>query len=138
MPCQNCQNAGIPCTFPYRDRNVVVSEAYIRHLQAMAQIPREAVPSMTIGMSGEIGSRTGQLDNQPATPSSQGNHERRASTLTLKHATAEAFVSGLRKLSAWDVDSLTDRIPTPEFYSEGSNEVSNYDYASLSFDTSCT
>jgi hypothetical protein len=91
-----------------------------------------------------VGDRESRHDGHIGTPlSSLDKNEPRATKLTYKHATAEAFVSGLKKLSTADHDPSTEATFTDELvshkdlYSDGATEDSSYDYVSLNYDTSC-
>lgn len=105
----------------------------------MARINVETVPSINIESASDPSHKVREVGNQTTTPSSSGSHENRGASLTFKHATAESFVSGLKRLSAKEYAGSSDseQIPPPDSYSEGSTDVSSYDYASLSFDASC-
>lgn len=90
------------------------------------------------------GERESRQDGPIGTPlSSQDKSGHRAAKLTFKHATAEAFVSGIKKLSTADHDPSTEatfndnELSHKDLYSDGATEVSSYDYVSLNFDTSC-
>ncbi|KAF2008429.1 hypothetical protein BU24DRAFT_497895 [Aaosphaeria arxii CBS 175.79] len=145
VPCQNCQIAGTICTFPTRDRNVVVSEVYLQRLQALAETNIVNHGSSTpLNLEADVTSRGPEHNGALGTPrSTLANREYRAEKLTLKHATAEAFVSGLQRLSTKDAESSpestfqNDWTSRADSYSVGATEVSSYDYVSLNFDTSC-
>lgn len=75
--------------------------------------------------------------------SGQGGNDVRVLPLTFKHATAESFVSGLKKLSTKDYGTSPEDHAqnSPVAYSEsasgGATEMSSYDYVSLNFDRIC-
>ncbi|RDW78728.1 uncharacterized protein DSM5745_05580 [Aspergillus mulundensis] len=101
-------------------RNVLVSEAYLRQLQAQSSYHIRCYPGDE-SHSRDASSQTSRETS--LRPSTQGGHENSTPTLTLKHATSEAFVSGLKRLS---------------YYPEGLDQVPNYEYVSLSSDKSCS
>jgi hypothetical protein len=140
VPCQNCRTAGTPCTLTARDRNIVVSEAYIQRLEAMAHLHREILPSLTLDSADEPSNQRQGTSNQATALSPSGSHENRVASLTFKHATAEAFVSGLKRLSVGDYAGFPylNQVPPAGSFSAGSTEISKCDYASLRFDASCT
>jgi hypothetical protein len=144
FPCHNCEIAGAVCTFPTRDRNVVVSEVYLQHLQAFAQSQMEMARSSVVEVpANDSSSRTAGHGSNRGVLSSSGSDDFRALPLTVKHATAESFVSGLRKLSTknYGASPEDDAQNSPVAYSEsasgGPTEVSTYDYVSLNFDSIC-
>jgi hypothetical protein len=122
----------------------VVSEAYLQHLQAFAQSQMEMARSSVAAVpANDSSSRTIGHGSSRGVLSSRGSDDFRALPLTVKHATAESFVSGLRKLSTKDYGASPedDAQNSPVAYSEsasgGPTEVSTYDYVSLNFDRIC-
>lgn len=143
-PCQNCQAAGIICSFPVRDRNVVVSEAYLQQLQVAVRYPveRDLIPIIASSAGGPVVRETGHDANRSSTSQSNGDYEDRAGTMTLRHATTESFLSDIKKLSSNDHsicpnDPRVSSTSAEEPPSDESVEESSYDYVSLDFDTSC-
>jgi hypothetical protein len=114
----------------------VVSEAYLQRLQAFAESQSAAAAVLETGAASQQNHQTPGLSSYPGIG-------RGKATLTLKHATAEAFVSGLKKLSTRDTETSPGSNQNnsaalhPDAYSDISGEVSNYDYVSLNYDSSC-
>jgi Fungal Zn(2)-Cys(6) binuclear cluster domain len=132
-PCQNCSSAGAECAYPIRDRNIVVPASYLQSLHSQAyghpQTPLRTVPA-------------GEAATRPyAEPEPSAEHRTVASPV-LKNSTAEAFVSGLKKLSGRQPTfSSGDRsVLDPSWNAnavDASDVDSQYEYVPLNFDTSC-
>ncbi|ETN38206.1 uncharacterized protein HMPREF1541_06237 [Cyphellophora europaea CBS 101466] len=141
-PCQNCSRAAATCTYPLRDRNVVVSEAYLASLHAHAysqsQTPFPQTPNSTNLV----------IDAQPGGPPEPvaDGSRRGAANPVLKDSTAEAFVSGLKKLTGQRRDSTTAR-QGPDDMGQSSDHTGDdndddddphYDYVPLNFDSTAS
>jgi len=73
VPCQNCVSTGLSCTFPVRDRNIVVSETYIRRLQAQSHIHSETPSYVNVQATGDTSSRTSEVGLQASIPPTEGS-----------------------------------------------------------------
>ncbi|KAJ0419925.1 fungal-specific transcription factor domain-containing protein [Aspergillus carlsbadensis] len=97
-PCRNCRLANRDCQYPVRDRNVTVSESYLRSLEARA----------AQGRSGEQPPHPHPHPHPPLTPV-EGSLESRVeipaqnigvqlSDPLVEDPTSEVFVSGVKRL----------------------------------------
>jgi proline utilization trans-activator len=98
LPCSHCRSTGSECTYPTRERHVTVSESYLHALQATvahanAQSTHKTAPTRPEAL---------QLIAQPL--------ENLSRSRFVENATADAFVSRLRKLGTDRSDlSITER-----------------------------
>lgn len=142
MPCRTCALAGMSCSYPVRDRNLVVSENYLRSLQHQINAgnshPAIQLDQHTPGQ----GPGSGLHDPVYHVDSSLGAHEQRSTAVpVLKDTTAEAFVSGLKRLGATDSAGSPPAPGPPNNIwkvqgSDGHSDDSQHDYIPLDFDTS--
>ncbi|KAH7029793.1 proline utilization trans-activator [Microdochium trichocladiopsis] len=138
VPCQNCVSASTSCTFPARDRNIIVSENYVRSLQARLETAQSCSDVSTTPAEGLLRGL------------GRPKHGTSAAKLSFEHATSEAFVSGLKKAGTLgrDSDAANEAIPgsaqlgadmrSTTSRSGRSDNPSQYDYVALEFDTSAT
>ncbi|KAL2867606.1 transcription factor domain-containing protein [Aspergillus lucknowensis] len=134
-PCRNCRLANRDCQYPVRDRNVTVSEAYLRSLEARAV-------------------QTGRIEHPPLTPL-EANLESRAEipaqsvgvTLSdplVEDPTSEVFVSGLKSLrsptSLLGVNDFSNPVGVGSSPAAEAPQVQRqeYEYYQLDHDTSNT
>ena len=121
--------------YPVRDRNVVISEHYLNSLQAQVDAGTHALISSN---------RPNPLQgpHRPFAASGSVSDFRSTAVPVLRNATAEAFVSGLKKLGGPDpTRPPTVGAPVNNFGtvsgSDDQDEGSQYDYVPLDFDTLC-
>lgn len=148
-PCSNCSAAVAPCVYPIRDRNIFISENYLNSLHAQVTPGIQNSVTTTSTSNDQYGlartSETGVLSRPQPAELLPRDVPKRTSTAApvLKNATAEAFVSGLRKLGGAHVggsptaaDPFNNNIWTIGG-SDAQDDGSQYDYVPLDFDTSC-
>lgn len=137
-PCRNCSSAGTSCIYPVRDRNVFISENYLSNLQAQIEADTQSRLSSTQHPSIDNNQRP---PVQGPDPGAYG--KRYTGVPVIKNATAEAFVSGLKKLRGTDpTGSPTVPAPFNNIWtisgSDAQDDDSQHDYVPLDFDISCT
>lgn len=113
-----------------------MSEAYLQRLQAIAESRITSLESSEIDTREQDGIRSVSSASIP-------DPKRPAARLTLRNATAEAFVSGLKRLSTTNSKASPETNPANtlsalqnDTNSDVSGDLSNYDYVSLNFDSS--
>ncbi|KAM0716500.1 hypothetical protein Q7P37_007945 [Cladosporium fusiforme] len=122
-PCENCHSGNYQCTYPVRDKNVSVSEAYIRELQYAASLAHTSVAQ---GATVSHSSRPQTAENPPQrplpTPSSDTAAPEPLQNALLRDSTAETFVDGLRRLGSESTGSQSRNKATtyePTFMGNG-------------------
>jgi proline utilization trans-activator len=142
-PCRSCATANVSCVYPLRDRNIVVSEAYLEGLHAHFRPQQSLVRHDSVS--------TAQSHVQAPTYSDEHRRGRRALLLSasthqstvepvLTDSTAESFVSGLVGLSNHHNKDPT-AVPNPDnsqkpATARNTNRAFYHEYVPLGFDSS--
>ncbi|OKL63836.1 hypothetical protein UA08_00772 [Talaromyces atroroseus] len=121
LPCRSCRMANQRCTYPIRDRNITVSESFVRSLEARA------------------------LAYAPDASPSSGHESLRGSTAQgyqpplVEDSTSEAFLARLKQIRQQNAGpvfpDLQDHDSSPSNPHTDYSSPS-YDYVQLDFDTS--
>ncbi|KAL3471078.1 fungal-specific transcription factor domain-containing protein [Aspergillus californicus] len=129
-PCRNCRLANHDCQYPVRDRNVTVTESYLRNLEA-----RVAQSDAIVAI--QHPPLTPVEVPPPEIPSNRG--ENAFSDPLVEDPTSEVFVSGLRRLQSptslvgADFSNPAAILPSPLI--GGSHQREPYEYYQLDYDT---
>lgn len=124
LPCRNCQLANQECTYPMRDRNVTVSERFIRNLEARALSHSSQLPQATPSSEPESLRGTVSQGLPPPLP-------------LVEDSTSEVFLARLKQIrqnnTGPDFSQLT---PSNPYTDDTSPAAAPYDFVQLKFDNS--
>lgn len=137
-PCESCVSVRCDCTYPVRDRNITVSEAYLKSLQQRASQPVADSQLPT----------TATVHTPPSTGHETDSFRRDSTTrgaAPFDNSTTENFVSGLRKMGTHDVLAPIEFPPKAGSARhvngqplEHVTSASRYDYFHVNSDELCT
>jgi hypothetical protein len=138
IPCRNCYSSGRDCVYPIRDRNVTVSERYLRHLEAElnkhAKAPAAMLPPPpTMIVPAPI----------PNLEETLAAIDQNSSASMIGNSTSESFVSRLKELYKSRSTTISPDIQLSDHNGKSIKELStsedplSYEYVHLSFDTTC-
>lgn len=125
FPCRYCRSARAECVYPTRNRNVTVSESYLKALE-------NAVTQLTVPAPSN-----GHTTSPPSRPPALGRAPTSSKRRFVEETTGDAFVVRLRNLATNDIHTTwteggDQNSTSPEL--RGQDSVPSYEYFSLQSD----